>query len=157
METYAHHGDRAAFKLFESLYHSYLRRLGETWDATTKRVFDVQKKCSESSAEGPGSTEEAQRLYESVRRDYVAAVGAAWDEAQGQYVAAYDEYVRGHRDAWAKLDPAALSPTILSIIGQSAIAAARYASWTIGNWSLIAWTGVPPWALSPERRQAADQ
>jgi hypothetical protein len=151
METRQPGGDNATLKLFEALYTDYIGRLGQTWDTMSKRIIEAQTKLGGASMCNGQSPEAAQKAYESAQGDYAEAVRSAWDDAQREYSAAYDQYVRGFRDAWMKTDLTDLSPMTMTMVTQSGSTAAGYAALTIGNVSLIAWAGVPPWMLSPDQ------
>lgn len=144
----------ATYKLFETLYDDYLKRLGDTWDATNKRILDAQKKFDDAGRTNFESAEAAQKARHEAQRDYVDAVREAWEASQKDYTAAYDDYLSGFRDAWGTSDLKNLSPATMSILTHSGSVAAGYAASTIGNWQLISWAGVPPWVLSSDQPAA---
>jgi len=150
-EANPHAAAEATCKLFEGIYHDYLRRLGEIWDGTSRRILEAQTRFGESATAALQRPADMQKAYEAAQQAYADAVRAAWDESQQQYSDAYADFLGGHRDAWAKVQPKDLSPGMLAMIAQSAGIAAGYAGSTIGNWSLVAWAGVPPGSLSPAK------
>ncbi|MCY1079433.1 hypothetical protein [Archangium lansingense] len=145
--------DDTQFNIFQTLIHDYARRLGDIWDGKTKKnILDAQKRYSDRMTTAPNDPVEAQKTWEAAHREYVDAVCAAWKESQTLYTQAYSQYLDGYREAWGKCcRDRAISPLEMMLVAQSSTTAVGYATATIGNWSLIEWAGVPPWALSLAR------
>ncbi len=135
-------------KAFETPYNEYIGALAGISDELSARLMEAQKSYAEAGAAGP---ESAASAHDKAIHGYIGAVRATWEGSQQKYGEAYASYVEAYREAWANVDPASMSPQALAMIGQSAAAAAGYAASTIGNWSLVAATGIPPWALSTPR------
>jgi hypothetical protein len=141
-----------AFAAFEAAYYDYLRRLGEVWDETVRKIQAAQKECHERGAAGAGQPGEPEKPGETALEYYVEAVRAAWTESQDRYSDAYNKYLGAYRDAWASTNVGDVSPQTIGLILQSACTATWYYHATVGNWSLIAWSGVQPWVLTTEKK-----
>ena len=74
-----------------------------------------------------------------------------WDASQKRYIDAYFEFLDKFGQAWISADKSHMAPPAVTMIAQSAIAAAGHAAETIGNLQLFVMTGVPAANPEPER------
>lgn len=144
-----------AFKSFQENYNEYLRGLDGIWTDTSQRVTDAQRsyleRCSQCAIQQ--DQQKAQEIVAEAYQTYARAVRNAWDSAQKAYSDAYIKFLDGHRNAWGRAELSELTPGTVSAVAASASAAAAYAGATIGNWSLIAYAGVPQLVLATMRTE----